>query len=165
MPEQWMARVSAFVRNVGPDEQAELTEKLDAGVSVDSATGLLTAFYQVTANTLRQAVDEALRTARTLPTKPSQLQVQPLNEWMAEQKAPGPQDLIGATEAAGLLGVSRQRVGQLTERPDFPTPIARLSAGPVWTRASIEVFNRNWDRKISGRPSANPTKSIAGIRG
>lgn len=37
-----------------------------------------------------------------------------------------------------MLGVSRQRVHQLTSRPDFPTPEAVLSAGTIWSRAAIE---------------------------
>jgi hypothetical protein len=152
LSDQWSVQVSASANHIGPDAQAELTEKLNAGVLVDSSTDLLTAVYQVTAPTLRQATDEALRVARALLAKPTKLQVQPLEDWMAEQKRPQPRDLVGAAEAAHLLGVSRQRVGQLAERADFPAPIARLSAGPVWTRASIELFNQNWERKITGRP-------------
>jgi prophage regulatory protein len=41
-------------------------------------------------------------------------------------------DLMGAQEVAELLGVSRQRVHQLAERPDFPAPVAVLAAGKIW---------------------------------
>jgi hypothetical protein len=75
----------------------------------------------VTAPPLRKATDEALRAASALPAKPTRLQLLPLDDWEAEQKAPQPRDLIGSAEAALLLGVSRQRVGQLAQRADFPS--------------------------------------------
>jgi hypothetical protein len=153
MSDQWSVRVTAPVSaDLDVDAQAVVAEKLRATITHDGARHLLTADYRVTAPTLRQATDEALRAARALPAKPTRLRVLPLDDWMAEQKAPQPRDLVGAAEAAILLGVSRQRVGQLAERPDFPAPIARLSAGPVWTHTSIEAFNQSWSRKITGRP-------------
>ncbi len=45
---------------------------------------------------------------------------------------------VGAAEIAELLGVSRQRVDQLTRRPDFPLPVAELVSGRVWTRVFVE---------------------------
>jgi prophage regulatory protein len=45
---------------------------------------------------------------------------------------------VGAAEIAELLGVSRQRVDQLTRRPDFPLPIAELVSGRVWVRVVVE---------------------------
>ena len=153
MPQQWSVRMTAPVpADLDVDAQAAVAAKLRATLTHDGARHLLTAEYTVTAPTLRKATDEALRAARALPAKPTRLQVLPLDEWVAEQKAPQPRDLVGAAEAALVLGVSRQRVGQLVERRDFPSPIARLSAGPVWTRASIEAFGHSWTRKITGRP-------------
>jgi hypothetical protein len=37
-----------------------------------------------------------------------------------------------------MLGLSRQRVNQLIQSPDFPAPEAELSAGRIWTREAIE---------------------------
>jgi predicted DNA-binding transcriptional regulator AlpA len=153
MPQQWSVRVTAPVpADIDIDALATVAEKLRATFSHDGARHLLTADFRVIAPTLRKATDGALRAARALPAKPTRLQVLSLDDWIAEQKAPRPQDLVGSAEAALLLGVSRQRVGQLVNRPDFPSPIARLSAGPVWTRISIEAFGQNWTRKITGRP-------------
>ena len=50
--------------------------------------------------------------------------------------------LMGTAEVATLLGVSRTRVGQLAQRDDFPAPVARLAAGPVWESADIERWAR-----------------------
>jgi hypothetical protein len=44
-------------------------------------------------------------------------------------KPPFP-EVVGATEAARMLGVSRQRLYQLAERVDFPPPMVQLAAGP-----------------------------------
>lgn len=59
--------------------------------------------------------------------------------------------LLGVTEVAEILGVSKQRVGQLRERGDFPSPIAELAAGPVWARSMLLRFIDKWPRK-AGRP-------------
>lgn len=62
-----------------------------------------------------------------------------------------PPELVGVSEIAELLGVSRQRVGELRRQPGFPAPIAELRAGPVWSRPSLDRFLRSWPRK-PGRP-------------
>lgn len=46
-------------------------------------------------------------------------------------------DLVGAAEIAGMFGVSRQRVYQLSTREGFPAPVAVLSRGRVWERADV----------------------------
>lgn len=55
-------------------------------------------------------------------------------------------ELVGLTEIATLLGVSRQRVHQLASQPDFPEPRARLSAGLVWNLDDIELWARESGR-------------------
>jgi hypothetical protein len=64
----------------------------------------------------------------------------------------------GVTELAGLFGVSRQRMSELRTRADFPSPVAELAAGPVWTESSVTRFIGEWERK-PGRPRKK--KSIA----
>ncbi len=50
---------------------------------------------------------------------------------------------ITTGDVAKLLGISRQRVHQLTEDdPSFPAPAAVLSVGRVWERADIERWAR-----------------------
>jgi hypothetical protein len=74
-------------------------------------------------------------------------------------------ELVGAADAAELLHVSRQRVHQLsTENPRFPKPVSHVKMGPLWTRASIEAFERAWERK-PGRPSRhyNITEGAEGV--
>lgn len=70
-------------------------------------------------------------------------------------------ELVGAAEAAEILGVSRQRVHQLhTENPRFPEPVVELRLGPLWLKASIDAFLRSWERK-SGRP---PREAVAAMQ-
>jgi prophage regulatory protein len=54
-----------------------------------------------------------------------------------------PHHLLGATEIGVLLGVSRQRVDQLTREDEtFPKPVAELAAGRVWDREDVEKWAR-----------------------
>ena len=46
--------------------------------------------------------------------------------------------MLGAAELGALLGVSRQRIGQLTVKSWFPAPAIRLAMGAVWKLADIE---------------------------
>lgn len=54
--------------------------------------------------------------------------------------------LMGVAEVAKLLGVSRQRVQQLARRTDFPEPVARLAATPVWESEDVEQWARERGR-------------------
>ena len=71
-------------------------------------------------------------------------------------------DLVGATEAAAMLGVSRQRIHQLMrENRAFPDPLYNLSGtGPLWVRQGIELFERQWTRR-PGRPPKVPAAEQA----
>ena len=67
-------------------------------------------------------------------------------------------ELVGISEIAAILGVSRQRAHALAHRSDFPEPVARLASGSVWTRPSIDLFVESWKRK-PGRPSKEEVES------
>lgn len=70
-----------------------------------------------------------------------------------EALRPDTAELVGPGEVAELLGVSRQRVHQLSgQHADFPAPYARLGIGPVWMLPAVEAFERRWSRK-PGRPA------------
>lgn len=60
---------------------------------------------------------------------------------------PTGQELMGVSEIAEYLGVSRQRVDALARtKADFPAPAASLQAGRVWRRQEVEAW-----AKSSGR--------------
>lgn len=57
--------------------------------------------------------------------------------------------LMGVTEVAEYLGLSRQRIHQLVQRdPDFPAPMARLSAGLIWLTSDIEAWVLKTGRQL-----------------
>jgi hypothetical protein len=62
--------------------------------------------------------------------------------------------LVGTTEVAGMLEISRQRIHELRKAGRFPEPLIELAAGPIWLRATISSFNRQWVR-APGRPRAH----------
>ena len=57
--------------------------------------------------------------------------------------------LAGRTELAEMLGVSRQRARELTERADFPPPIAELRRGPIWKIDDVAAWAERVGRTFS----------------
>lgn len=89
------------------------------------------------ARTAARAMADALEKVG-LPGALEALEVEP--EDRASEPSP---ELLGASDVARLLGVSRQRVYQLLEeRADFPRPAAALARGSVWRRHDVEAWAR-----------------------
>lgn len=60
--------------------------------------------------------------------------------------------LVGISEIAGMLGVTRQRAVQLVDGyPDFPNPAATLAAGRIWERQSVEEWIARHPQRRPGR--------------
>ena len=63
-----------------------------------------------------------------------------------------PVRIVGLAEIAELFGVSKRTASRYALRGDFPSPAARLRAGPVWLEDDV----RNWAAPVSpvrrGRP-------------
>lgn len=57
-------------------------------------------------------------------------------------------ELVGTAEIAEMLGVSRQRVHELSKARDFPEPVALLGAGNIWQRDDIVEWARATGRVI-----------------
>jgi predicted DNA-binding transcriptional regulator AlpA len=55
-------------------------------------------------------------------------------------------ELVGLKEIAEMLGVSKQRAGQLAEQSGFPAPLGEISAGRVWRRSDVESWARREGR-------------------
>ncbi len=49
-----------------------------------------------------------------------------------------PEPIMGITEIAKRLGVSRQYAHRLTRRLDFPAPLGRITAGAVYRTEDVE---------------------------
>ncbi|MFG1997690.1 hypothetical protein ACGFNU_00925 [Spirillospora sp. NPDC048911] len=158
---QWHAEVTYEVKDLD-DEQLQKLMIVTPGfatISHDNDTGLLRLNLMVEAGTVRKAVEASLRTASDATRQvldkaltPTGVRVLSIAEQRAEIENPIGQDLVGYIEIADLLGVSRQRARQLAEEnQQFPSPVARLAMGPVFTRSSVTAFQGRWERK-SGRP-------------
>lgn len=66
-------------------------------------------------------------------------------------KTPPPQP-VGPHEIAQLLGVSKQRFGQLVTADHFPAPWRELKAGRVWRDSDIVAWARARGRSLPGDP-------------
>ena len=64
--------------------------------------------------------------------------------------------LVGLTEIARMLGVSRQRAHQLAQTAGFPRPAVELSSGRVWETAAVEAWIR--ERQQRGDSANDPEK-------
>ncbi len=53
-----------------------------------------------------------------------------------------PEEILGLSEAAAMLGVSRQRLWNWTADPGklFPRPITVLKSGPIFARQHVETW-------------------------
>jgi predicted DNA-binding transcriptional regulator AlpA len=62
-------------------------------------------------------------------------------------------------EIAEMIGVSRQRVAQLTESyEDFPRPEVELTGGRVWSRTAVETWIASHPERGPGRPEPEDRK-------
>jgi predicted DNA-binding transcriptional regulator AlpA len=61
-------------------------------------------------------------------------------------------NLVGLAEVAELFGVSKRTASRYAGRRDFPLPVARLRAGPIWLEEEV----RGWGVPVlpvkRGRP-------------
>jgi predicted DNA-binding transcriptional regulator AlpA len=55
--------------------------------------------------------------------------------------------LGGTAEVAELLGCTRQQIYSLRQRDDFPEPVTRLAATPVWDLRNVLEFKGTWVRR------------------
>ena len=66
--------------------------------------------------------------------------------------------LLGNAEIGRLLGVGRQRVSQLTSRPDFPAPRAVLAMGSIWALTDVQAWAERAGRSLD-LAALDPTAS------
>ena len=63
--------------------------------------------------------------------------------------------LVGLSEIATMLGVSRQRAGQIVrDYNDFPPPVAELASGRIWETTAVETWAKAHPVRPPGRPAA-----------
>jgi hypothetical protein len=166
MTSEWIVRVvlatSVEISEASLDKMSDVADDCDATVALrDRGSGVV----------VTMTVDGLSNGERLLPTvidwavsvvcegggcedaTPVDVRFVTPEIYEAEALEPSIPDLASATDAAEILGVSRQRVHQLAASNSmFPRPVARVATGPLWTRNAIEWFDSVWERK-AGRPS------------
>lgn len=168
----WSAHVEWIDPELTDDQLMALWEQLrPASGSVGHAReqGRVGATISVTAGTLRQAVAAALATVEQagrdvgVPVAPLQVEVLDESTFHGRLEVPQIPELVGAKEAAEILGVTQQRVSQLIrEHADFPPAVAHPASGPVFIAEQVHAFNRRWERKRTGRPRKATSVSAGG---
>lgn len=76
-------------------------------------------------------------------------------------RAPQPfqtKHVAGTFEISRRLGVSRQRVGQLTARADWPAPLIELAMGKVWRIQDIEAWVREHRPELGESTEGQPAR-------
>lgn len=160
---QWRATATAvYGGSISDDQFDELHQHIRGTIRYDANSELLYLVWRLDATELVQAAHqaawaatEALVACLGSEAELTSLQVVTAEQADAERDHPKPQELMGYTEAAAELDVSRQRVAQLDgQHPDFPRPIGRVGAGPVFTAESIRSFAARWNRSPGRRKVA-----------
>lgn len=95
----------------------------------------------------------------TVPGKVVAIEVMTTEEQDRRLAEPAFPELVGVSEVAEMLGITRQRLAVLRQRPEFPAPVAELAAGPIWRRGDLSTFAMGWQRR-PGRPRTNPQKTV-----
>jgi hypothetical protein len=67
--------------------------------------------------------------------------------------------LCGSAELQLMLGVSRQRITQLTADPGFPEPVAELRMGKVWDLRDVQGWAKQVGRQLRTLPEADEVGS------
>lgn len=139
------------------DELADLADEEDATVARRAAGGYLVLTTRSAADPFQAAEDLTrlgMRWASELAIDARFVGANMLTSEEAAIRARTPTvpPLASAADAAHILGVSRQRVHQLSKQhPRFPPAIAHVAVGPLWTVDAIHWFGSVWERR-SGRP-------------
>lgn len=60
--------------------------------------------------------------------------------------------LVGLAEVAELLGVTKRTATNYSSRTDFPEPMQRLAATPVWRRHAVAAWAEQTLPLTRGRP-------------
>ena len=61
-------------------------------------------------------------------------------------------ELVGLAEVVELLGVTKRTATNYTKREDFPAPVQRLAATPIWKRAEVAAWATDTLPLTRGRP-------------
>lgn len=152
---EWMAHTQ--INDTELDELVDALAKYSAAIgpedSPENGPWIYSATITLEASTLRQAIAAALQAVEsTAGAKALAIEILPTHEFDRRVDQPLIPPLVGNAEIARMLGVSRQRAGQLVDVEGFPPAAVTTHAGPLRVKSQVEAWARTWERK-SGRPA------------
>ena len=65
------------------------------------------------------------------------------------------EEVWALAEIVEYLGVSQQRALVLSNRPDFPEPIAQLRVGRIWRAEDVRAWAQRWRERYPRLPDDN----------
>ena len=68
--------------------------------------------------------------------------------------------LLGAHEAAELLGLTRQALHHRRRQDDFPQPVATVKATPLWTREQLVAYAQDRASRYFEQPGIERLASV-----
>ncbi|MEW2484143.1 hypothetical protein AB0876_31615 [Mycobacterium sp. NPDC049093] len=160
----WTCHLTYTAPGLAAADTTALRDALGAvDLLYDQTSGRLQVTLTVDSDTLQQAAGMALQTAAAATglLQPRRLSVSSTADAVDDAAHPAPLDLdlIGITEIADELDVSRQRAGQLVEDPDFPAPVLSPRSGRLYTRTSVREFKKRWT--ATRNPRGGPRRRTA----
>jgi predicted DNA-binding transcriptional regulator AlpA len=54
------------------------------------------------------------------------------------------ENILGTSEVAEVLGVSKQRIHSLRQMSSFPEPVVQLASTPLWDKEDVIKFLAEW---------------------
>lgn len=54
------------------------------------------------------------------------------------------ENILGTSEVAEVLGVSKQRIHSLRQMAEFPDPFLQLASTPLWDKDEVVAFLSKW---------------------
>jgi predicted DNA-binding transcriptional regulator AlpA len=61
-------------------------------------------------------------------------------------------ELAGFSEVASICGVTKTTALRYVKRPDFPEPVGRVAAGPIWKASDVQEWAHQTLPLSVGRP-------------
>lgn len=149
---EWSVSVSWRARKRLSEDQLFDVAAIGGGASGLPGGHDVSATLTVDAEDMPAAAAAALeQVLEVVPGAPVAVEVTTPDEADRRLGEPAFPELVGISEVADLLEVSRQRASALQTNASFPAPVAHLRSGPVWRKADLSRFAEGWERQ-PGRP-------------
>lgn len=165
-----------FTGEVEEERIFDLAERLAGPYSASVSHGITEFAVQLAVTTvdrigfaavLHNVVEDVSAIARDVGITDFELVETSVMDWArfeAELERPTFPHMIGVSELAEILKVSKARASELARFPGFPAPLQVLKSGPVWIEDNVRHFAETWVRK-PGRPKKLTAADLSAVEG